>query len=145
MASRSRKSYIQLNLEGFDELLKEIEAAGGSINGAVDSCMKQSAQIQQKELKAQMLKKHVSDKQVNRMPPPQIEWNGNACIARVGYKKGEYDPNNLSDGYKAVFINYGTPRISPREFIKAAQSKAKPQIKKAQQEALNKILRRLQK
>lgn len=141
----SRKSYISLNLVGFDELLKNIEAAGGTINGAVDSCMKQSAQIQQKELKAQMQKKKVDGALVNRMPPPEIKWDGNACIARVGYKKGEYDPKNLSDGYKAVFINYGTPRVSPRKFIRAAQNKAKPQIKKAQEETLNKILERLQK
>lgn len=161
MASRSRKSYISLNLEGFDELLKQIEAAGGSINGAVDSCMRQSAQIQQDELKAQMRKAVEKTKKtykngktkyhstlpklINRMPPPEIKWQGNACVVRVGYKKGEYDPKNLTDGYKAVFINYGTPRISPREFIKAAQNKAKPQIKKAQEECLQKILGRLAK
>lgn len=145
MASRSRKSYIELQLNGFDDFLKKIEEAGGSINGAVDSCMKQSAQIQQKEFKAQMRKAKVKETLINRMPPPEIKWSGNACIARVGYKKGDYDPNNLSDGYKAVFINYGTPRISPREFIKKAQNQAKKQIKQAQEEALNKILRRLQK
>lgn len=160
MASR-KKSYISLNLVGFDELLKKIEEAGGSVNGAVDSCMRQSAQIQQDELKAQMrkavekTKKAYSNgkteyhttlsKLINRMPPPTIEWDGNVCVTRVGYKKGEYDPKNLSDGYKAVFINYGTPRISPREFIKAAQNKAKPQIKKAQEECLNKIIGRLNK
>lgn len=145
MATKSRKSYISLNLEGFDDLLKKIEEAGGSINGAVDSCMKQSAQIQQKELKAQMRKSKVSDSLIGRMPPPEIEWNGNACTARVGYKKGSYNPEKLTDGYKAVFINYGTPRISPREFIKAAKKKAKPQIKKEQEKTLNKILERVTK
>lgn len=143
MASRSRASQISLRLEGFDELLKKIEEAGGSINGAVDSCMRQSAQIQQKELKAQMRQKHISSDLINRMPPPSLEWSGNACIARVGYVKGSYDPKNLSDGYKAVFINYGTPRISPREFVKAAQQKASKEIKKTQEETLNKILGRL--
>lgn len=157
----SKKSYISLNLFGFDELIKEIEAAGGSINGAVDSCMRQSAQIQQKALKEAMLnsnpkspsapaegkkryESHISEL-VDRMPAPEIEWEGNTCIARVGYKKGTYDPKNLSDGYKAVFINYGTPRISPREFFKAAKKKAQPKIKKAQEECLNKILGRLTK
>lgn len=148
MASRKGKSYIQLNLEGFDELLKKIEDAGGSINGAVDSCMRQSAQVQQKELKAQMHKaspKPVSTALINRMPPPEIDWNGNACTARVGYKKGSYDPKKLSDGYKATFINYGTPRIAPREFIKKAKAQARPQIKKEQQKTLEKILGRLSK
>lgn len=144
----SKKSYIQLNLYGFDDLLKKIDSAGGSINGAVDSCMRQSAQIQQKELKAQMRKSKVDKEDnglINRMPPPTIEWSGNTCTARVGYKKGDYNPKELSDGYKVVFINYGTPKISPRDFIKAAKKKAKPQIKKEQETALNKILERLQK
>ena len=140
----SRKSYIQLNIYGFDELLKKIESAGGTINKAVDICMKQSAKTQETYLKAQMRKTKVDTDLINRMPPPEIEWNGNSCTARVGYKKGDYNPKELSDGYKAVFINYGTPRISPREFIKAAKNKAKPQIKKEQEETLNKILGRLE-
>ena len=145
MAGGKGKSYIQLNIEGFDELLKKIEEAGGSINKAVDTCMKQSAQIQQKELKAQMQKKKVSNALINRMPQPEIEWNGNACTARVGYHKGAYNPKDLSDGYEAVFINYGTPKIAPRNFIRAAKNKARPQIKRAQQEAMNKILEDLKK
>ena len=43
-----------LKLDGFEEMLKDIEAAGGTINKAVDSTMKQSAQIVQAELKKQM-------------------------------------------------------------------------------------------
>ena len=60
-------------------------------------------------------------------------------------KMGDYNPKELSDGYKVAFLNYGTPRISPREFISAAKKKAKPQIKKAQEEVLNKVLARLKK
>lgn len=138
------KRYIQLSLYGFDELLKKIEAAGGTINKAVDTCMKQSADTQQTYLKAQMRKSKVDADLINRMPPPEIVWEGNACTARVGYKKGEYDKKNLSDGYKAVFINYGTPRVSPRNFIKPAKNKARPQIKREQEETLNKILESLQ-
>lgn len=138
-------SYISLNLNGFDELFKEIENAGGSIKDAVDICMKESEHILQKELKAQMHKKKVSGDLINRMPTPETKWDGNVCIARVGYKKGSYNPTNISDGYKAVFINYGTPRINPRKFIKSAQTKAKPQIKKEQEETLKKIMENLSK
>ena len=161
MATKSRKSYIQLNIEGFDELLKQIADAGGSINGAVNSCMKKSAKIQHEELQTQMLsigrsmykvdeknknrKSSHIDELVSSMPPPEITWDGNACTARVGYHKGAYDPHNLSDGYKAVFINYGTPRIEPRNFIEKAKKKATPKIKKLQKETLNEILEGLKK
>lgn len=138
-------AYIKLNLEGFDELIKKIEAAGGTMKSAVDTCMKRSATVQQKELKAAMQRKKVSNELINRMPQPEIEWNGNACTARVGYHKGAYNPKDLSDGYEAVFINYGTPRIKPRNFIKAAKNKARPQIKKLQEKTLNEILEGLKK
>lgn len=145
MARRKGGSYIQLNLEGFDELLEKIEKLGGSIQSAVDTCMRQSAQIQQKELKAQMQKSKVDGKLINRMPPPQISWDYGQCTARVGYKKGKYNPDDLSDGYKVVFLNYGTPRREPSQmralgFLKRAKNKARPQIKKLQEETLNKIL-----
>lgn len=138
-------AYIKLNLEGFDELIKKIEEAGGTIKGAVDTCMDRSATVQQNELKAAMQRKKVSSALIDRMPQPEIEWNGNACTARVGYHKGAYDPKDLSDGYEAVFINYGTPRIKPRNFIKAAKNKARPQIKKLQEQTLNEILEGLKK
>lgn len=134
------KSAGILNLTGFDELLKKIEEAGGTIDGAVDSCMTQAAQILQKEQKAAMRKTKVDDGLINRMQMPETEKNGNTITVRVGYKKGTYDPKNLSDGYKAVFINYGTPRIKPRKFIETAKKKAKPQVNKEAEATFNKIL-----
>lgn len=140
------KSYISLNLNGFDEILKKIEKAGGSIAASVDSCMKESAQIQQDVLKEQMKKKGVDTKLINRMPPSEVKWDGNRCEARVGYKKGKYDPKNLSDGYKVTFLNYGTPhrskhgKVKALGFIKAAKKKARSPIKKKQKDTLERIL-----
>ena len=134
---------LQITFEGFDMLLKSIEEAGGSIEKSITAGMKKAADIQAKELRAQMSKSNVDGGLIDRMPASEIEWSGNTCTARVGYKKGSYDPNNLSDGYKAIFINYGTPRIAPREFIKKAKRKAKPEITKAEEEILNKILESL--
>lgn len=129
-----------LTLTGFDDLIKKIEKAGVSIDSTVNHCMNKSAKIEQDQLKAQALKKKVSSKLVSRMPAYEINTKGNVQTARVGFKKGKYDPNNLSDGYKAVFINYGTPKIAPRNFVKAAKAKARREIKKSQQETFNEIL-----
>lgn len=140
-----------LQLEGFDDLLKQIEKAGGSIDRAADSCLRQSANIVEAELKAQMQAAGVDADLINAMPPPTIEVEGNRYRAAVGYKKGSYDPSNPSDGYKVVFLNYGTPRrtkhgkVAARGFIQAAKKKARPKIKKAQRETLDKILERVSK
>lgn len=140
-----------LQLKGFDDLLEQIQKAGGSVDRAAESCLRQSAQIMQTELKAQMQAAGVESNLINAMPPPEITIEGNRYSAAVGYNKGAYDPRDPSDGYKVVFLNYGTPRrtmhgkVAARGFIQAAKKKARPQIKKAQRATLEKILGRVSK
>lgn len=142
---------IKLKLEGFEDLLKEIEAAEGSIKGACESAIKQSAQTMQSELKSEMKKANVPNDLINAMPQFEVKSDGNRVTARVGYKKGTYNPKNLSDGYKIVFLNYGTPhrskhgKVVARGFIQKAKKNAKRKIKNQQKEALEKILKRLKK
>lgn len=137
---------IRLQLNGFDELLKQIEEAGGTIDGAAKKCLQKSANIMNDELKKQMTAANVDSDLINRMPPPELESDGNRHTARVGYKKGDYDPNDPSDGYKVVFANYGTPHRSKhgqqpaKGFIQKAKKKANSKIKKAQKETLDDIL-----
>ena len=137
---------IRLKLEGFAEMIAEIEKAGGSIDSAVQQCMQNSADIMQAELKAQMQAANVDGGLISRMPPPTLETEGNRITARVGYKKGEYNPDDPSDGYKVVFANYGTPHRSKhgkqpeKGFIQKAKKKANTKIKKAQKTTLDNIL-----
>ena len=139
-----------LQLKGFESLYEQIQKAGGSVDSAAKMCAQQSANIMQAELKAQMQAAGVDGNLISRMPPPTITADGNRISVAVGYKKGSFDPRDPSDGYKVVFLNYGTPRrtmhgkVAARGFIQKAKKKARPQIKKAQQETLNEILRGLQ-
>lgn len=142
---------IKLNLEGFESILNDIQKAGGSINASTKKCIEKSAGIMEKELKSQMKQSNVSNRLIDAMPAPSIEGNGNRVTARVGYKKGAYDPKNLSDGYKVVFINYGTPKrtkhgkVEARGFIERAKKMAKRQIKNEQEKTLKEILKGMQK
>lgn len=142
---------IKLKFTGFEDLLKDIEAAEGSMNAAAESALRQGAQILQSELKSEMESANVPKDLINAMPPFEVENLGNTHVARVGYKKGAYNPDDLSDGYKVVFLNYGTPnrtkhgQVTARGFIQKAKRKARPKIKKAQKQALEKILARLKK
>ncbi len=141
---------IKLQLNGFDDLFEQIKKAGGTVDNAANSCLKQSAHIMQSELKSQMQAAGVEGDLINRMPPPEIEKEGNRYTARVGYKKGNYNPDDPSDGYKVVFLNYGTPhrskhgKVVARGFIQKAKQGAKKKIKQAQEETLKKILGRLE-
>lgn len=147
---------IRLKLNGFEEFLKEIEKAGGSINSATKNCIEKTAKIMDAELRLQMLETDPSPfgnqgALGQAMPPPEIETSGNRFTARVGFKKTAYDPQNPSDFYKAVFLNYGTPsrskhgQVKARKFIQIAKKKANKLIKAEQEKTLKEILKGLQK
>lgn len=142
---------IKIKLEGFDELLEEIEKATGDADRAAESALSVSAEIVDNELRTQLKAVTESDL-AERMPRYKINNKGNNILsAEVGFESTPYDPDNLTDYYKAIFLNYGTPnrtkngKESARGFITKAKRRARPKIKKAQQEALEKILQRLKK
>lgn len=142
---------ITLKLTGFEEMLSAIEKAGGSIDKATNQCMQKSAKLMDEELKAQMRSANVKSDLINRMPSPEVEKDGNRYTARVGFVKGEYNPTKPSDAYKAIFLNYGTPRrtkhgqVKARHFIENAKEKAKSKIENSQQQTLKEILGGLKK
>ena len=141
---------IKLQLSGFDDLFEQIKKAEGNVDKAAEQCLQESAQIMHSELTAQMQKSGVDSDLINRMPTPELMRDGNTLIARVGYKKGAYNPDDLSDGFKVVFLNYGTPKrskhgkVEAKGFIDKAQRKAKKPIKQKQEETLKKIIGELQ-
>lgn len=159
---------IKLQLKGFDDMMEQIQRAGGDLNQAAESCIKESAQIMHAELKAEAQSSGMDSGLVGRMPQPEITVNGNRYTAKVGYKMGDYDPDNPSDGFKAAFWNYGTPNrqtsdnkqqvqingnwvtvgrsrgaIAEHGYIARAREAAAPKIKKAQKATLKEILGRL--
>lgn len=145
---------IKLKFEGFNDLIREIEKANGSVENSVKKCMEVSAKIMQDELKSQMQKANADKDLIDQMPAPQIETDFGQITARVGYRKGAYDPKNLSTGYKVVFVNYGTPyrrkhgkirgKTVKLGFIQRAKNRARPKIKNEQEKTLKEILRGLE-
>lgn len=148
---------IKMNLEGFDELLNKIQKAGGKADNAAKKALEKSAKIFEEELKTEMQKSNVDPDLINDMPPPHIESEGGKITARVGYKKGAYDPRNPSTGYLVVFMNYGTPARRKHGkirdisdggkirlgFIQRAKNKSAKKIKAQQEETLKDILKGL--
>lgn len=140
---------LKFEVEGFNDLMRKIEKAGGSIKSATRQCMQTSANIMEAEMNAQMSKANVPAHLISEMPAASIEMKDGLTTAHVGYKKGAYDPHNLSTGYKVLFLNYGTPnrkehgQVKARGFIDKAKKRAKPKIKKAQKDTLHEILKGL--
>lgn len=140
---------IKLKLDGFDDLLREIQKAGGDVDSVMKECLSESAAIMQTELKTQMREANVPNHMIEEMPEPDLEGDYGVLTARIGYRKGTYDPRNPSIGYKVVFLNYGTPertkhgKVIGRGFIQKAKKKALPKIRKQQEQALKDALKGL--
>ena len=142
---------LKLKIDGFDDLLRDIERAGGNLDAIMGKCLRESAEIMQNELKTQMRESRVPNSMIDAMPEPELEKDYGVLTARVGYKKGAFDPKNPSIGYKVVFLNYGTPyrtkhgKVKERGFIQRAKKRAMPKIRKQQEKALQEDLKGLKK
>ena len=140
---------MSIEFEGFNDLIKKIEKAGGSIHRTSKTCMQLSARIMDTELRNGMAKAGVDPDIIAEMPAPTVEVDHGLITAKVGYKKGAFNPDDLTTGYKVVFYNYGTPhrtehgKMPRKNFIVKAKRRAKRKIKKQEEEALHKILKGL--
>lgn len=152
----AKKGGAFIKLEGFDDLVKQIQEAGGKVDKLVYDCVDKAADVMDKQLKEEMLRprvikiyegmeKHDFNGLVERMPKPEIYKTNYSVGGRVGYIPTQYHPKNVDDYYKVIFINYGTPRIKPTEFIKKAKSKGSRKVKKLQEQTFNEILEGLKK
>lgn len=131
---------LQLKFKGFDKLLEDIKDAEGNVDRVVQKCLEASAEIIRENYISEMSASRVSGSLIGRMNGNRYTKKGNRYSAKVGYIKGSYNSKNPSDGYKALFINYGTPRIKPREFIARMKKKSKAPVKKEQEKILKEIL-----
>jgi hypothetical protein len=135
-----------LKINGFDYLLDDIQRAGGNIDIAIDKAVKAGAAELEAQLRAECQAADIPDSITGEIRTKHTK-HGNKHKCSVGWDIGEYNPDNLSTGYKALFLNYGTPhrrkhgKIKARGFITKAKRKARRKVKLAQAAALDEILR----
>lgn len=143
---------IKVKLDGWDELLDAVRKAEGDVDREARKCIERSAEIVQEELKAKLSEAGTDGggaRLAKRMPAFEIEGAGDRVTAHVGFVSTAYDPDNLSDYYKAMFMNYGTPARKSHgqerawDFIKKAKRAADKKIKTLQEESLANMTRGL--
>lgn len=132
---------------GFDEIMSQFIELGGSVEEITKKCVLQAQQVMAEELKKE-IKNSGIESLADRVPDPTIYNGKNYFSARVGFKVGEYNPNNISDGYKAIFLNYGTykgEKIEGKYFVKRAKKNARQKIKKIEEETIEKVIKEIKK
>lgn len=158
---------IKLNLKGFEKMLDAIQTAGGNVEAAAEATLTECAKVVETELHAACNAAGVPSS-VSSEIGVRTEKSGNRFSAKVGWKMGGYDPKNLSAGYKAVFMNYGTIRrevkdtgehatvggnwktlgkergaVTGKGFIAQARDASAPKVRKIQKQKLDEILKGL--
>lgn len=157
---------IKLKLD-FDGLLEAIKAAGGDVDKAAMQAAKECAETMHSELVSECNASGVPSSVSSKIEHGvNVTGGGNVYEVRAGWKMGDYNPENPSAAYKAVFLNYGTARrvarkkshvpyggdwattanrgqIVGRGFIQRAKKSAGKKVKKVQKEALEKMLKEL--
>lgn len=127
-----------IKLTGVQELIASLEKIEGDLDKSAEKVVDRAGDILREELVSAMKN---ADKTggmkglISRMPPNQKTGSGNRYTVRVGYIPTEYDPKNLSDYFKAMFLNFGTPhrddkygQVKEREFVKKAKKAAKKRL-----------------
>lgn len=164
------KTKIGVKLD-FKGLLEEIQRAGGNVEAAAKQAAEECAKVVEAELKAECSADNIPASVTNEIRREvTVESGGNVYEVKAGWEKGEYNPKDPSAAYKAIFLNYGTPKprevekrkrirhafggewvtlrknrgtLRARGFIGRAQKNAEKKVKKVQKDTLAEILKGL--
>lgn len=153
-ASYAAKTGVAVSVN-FDSLLNKIKKAGGDIEAATWDAARKGGRVYYDNLVAECKRSNVPDNLINKIRFNCLrDSSGNRFAVVVGWVMDNYNPNDPADGYKVVFLNYGTPRrttneganrgyITGRGFIGRARKKSVRPIKAAQEKFLTDLLKGL--
>lgn len=126
-------------LKGFDEYIQALTDAGKSIDKEGKQCFVQCAKEVNTALKSYATKAGLPAKLKNGIKSETI-LNDGAGIwhYETGWKKGKPNYKKLSDAYKVLFYNYGTPKRTTKKGQNRGKEKATYFISNAKRSAMRK-------
>lgn len=122
-----------VEMYGFSDLLKKIEAAGGKVDEAVKQAVDNSLKIVGNNMQNFMQGHKETGDTIASYEQTNATVKGNSIEAMVGY-------NAKKGGLPAIFLDVGTPKQKPYFFRYYAVENSSKQIQEIQQDTLNKIL-----
>lgn len=151
---------MRLKVKGFDEMLERVQRAGGNVDAAARQCMERSLQVLESNLKKEAEASGAPTSTVTHT----VDVNGNRISGETGWELGAYDSSNPSEGYEAMFREFGTGKHSqrgkgkdretaaghnrgstePRPFMEKARKKSAKPIRALQEETLQNIVKELE-
>ena len=151
---------MRLQIKGFDEMLERVQRASGDVDAAARQCMEKSVRVLESNLK--------KEAEASGAPTSTVSHNvtssGNRISGETGWKLGDYDSANPSEGYDAMFREFGTGKHSkrgkgrdretaaghnrgstePRPFMEKAREQSVKPVRAIQRKTLQKIVKELE-
>lgn len=146
------RNKMSVDFKGLDDYIKRLEKIDGSaVKRAFDSALMATEQVVKESVTAAMQTHNdtgaTSGTIISGQPP---EWTQSIGKAPVGFDIGDTDHRQKDDRLASVFLMYGTkvhgqPHEAPdRALFEAVYGRAvRTRVRKLQEEAFNKVLRRL--
>lgn len=129
----NKKKYTMLDFHGFEDMIKKIEKAGGSVDQVAKDLTYMAFNIINPELKAFMSQHKQTGATEKSLVPANIEAYRGRFTTKIGFSISK-------GGLPALFLDIGTPKQQPHFFISKAFSKNHKKIREEQEKALQKIL-----
>ena len=145
----ARKKAYMADWYGSDELLKELEKAGGNIEAAIQEAIAESFKPVVKDLQHFTGTQHKASGNTQKSFVEDYgKWKNNKLNVQVGYaikRVKEEDDSRMVEGLgeAAIFLQVGTPKMAPYFFVTSSYHDHELEIMKAQQEALEKTVERM--
>lgn len=132
------KNKIGLEFKGFDEVIANLEAAGGDVQRATEAALKASKAAVNPGIEAAILQhRRTGATEVSLDKNMNVEWEGMTAGIDIGF-------NIRHGGLPSIFLMYGTPRVAPDKTLYDSiyGNKIKKEVAKIQEEAIQKVLKR---
>lgn len=131
-------STMKLEFKGFKELITQYEGMGGDCRRAVEAALKESkAYVNKQALSAIRPHRRTGRTENSLNKSMNVEWEGDKASIDVGFEIH-------NGGLPSIFLMYGTPRMAKDQKLYDAffGSRTKKDIRKIQEEAINKVIQR---
>ncbi|MPM27248.1 hypothetical protein SDC9_73758 [bioreactor metagenome] len=127
----SNLKFASLSLSGLEEYLSKVQAAGNNVEAATEKAIEESVKPIRDDIRAWAEKHKRTGAVLAGVDESPVQRDGNYIFANAGIST-----ETEEQAWRAVFVEYGTPRAPADPGIRTAFDRNTTNVKKIQKEVL---------
>lgn len=140
---------LKMKIPNLSEEIKRLNVVAKKSDAIFKQVAVRAGQAMQNEIKSELAKAPYPTGGIAAgMMPLEADKIGDSVSIEVGWKLGSYPKNSTvptSDGWKALFINYGTPHNKAYPFMDKASEESTKLARKEARKAVTELIKELNK